>query len=103
MLERIQSQIDETQADSERKFKAHSFTNTHGGAGTSHTFFDDKRRRTLGESKCPNLRKLIERKRTDVNIADKSSVDSERVKNLARGELTGNVFKVGPMLRSLKQ
>ena len=57
------------------------------------------------ERPCPNLKKLVERKRTDINIHKK--VDSERVRSIAAGgELNvasdNNVFKVGPMLRTLK-
>lgn len=101
MLERIQSQIDETRAESEKKYMSQSFANinrTYGGAVASHAAF------VPAERPCPNLQKLIERKRTDINI-DKNNVDSKRVRNIVAGELgeeSGNVFKVGPMLRSLK-
>ena len=102
MLERIQSQIDEnTRADSEKKYASKSFANinpTYGAIGASHgVFFAEQR-------KCPNLQKLLERKKTDINI-DKNSIDSERVRSITKGELndrSGNVFRVGPMLRSMK-
>jgi len=78
-----------------------SFANinpTYGRTGASHAAF-------LPERPCPNLKKLIEKKRTDVNIRNKT-IDSERVRNIvATGDLpeggVGGVFKVGPMLRSL--
>ena len=66
----------------------------------SQSFFDHHRRRTQGEKKCPNLQKLIERKRTDVELTGDREKTLEHIKTF---DMAGQIFKVGSILKSLKQ
>ena len=66
----------------------------------SQSFFDHNRRRTQGEKKCPNLQKLIERKRTDVELTGDREKTLEHIKTF---DMAGQIFKVGSILKSLKQ